>query len=681
MRISHLQGNEQGSILLIIVIFLVLLAGLAVTFIQVPNRFPQIRHDHNALTTADQQLRSFMAFNGRLPCPDTSGDGIENCENASTKGTLPYLTLGLKEPGYGSGDAALRYGLYRRADYTEVTHDSPYDESVITYENDADLGVLRNRYEPTAADDIQFNTANQNTVDFCTALQNGAGAATDSTHTYTLSTAAGQHNVAYAIAAPGYEDSDNQNGLFDGLNGSSTAGFNSPDRPITFDYDDQVVSRSFADLQNDMQCDVIMNSLNLMADAVHTQIDVATLSESIKSATILGAVMAGTTALLNTYDFVLSAVALSAASTVLTAASVALTAAIASCVVLVGCAEIPIMAAAVAAATTGVVTAAGAMALSATALAAQIATTAAYAAIAIAASITLADTGSMDLTTSITQVTQSLSDAQTALATAQTEANSARDTATQSLNTANLTLDSITDSDTKSKTQAVFAAMDVQTEARVTYRAKAATWTSLQAKCDAIIPAGGTIAQCTAADTDWQTKQQSCYALNPPDSGAQICLDAKTAWNLRQEMCGTSGTTECDDAALAKTEADQAKVIWDEKTILVDTALATAQTAAQDSSELSDIQGVDDAVDQYLEAIDAETVALAKEEKVDNLTPQVTELTNSLAVMQCMQENKFYDSTTGSCTDQPTPGSISPVSFATGAENILQQADSRGTTQ
>lgn len=46
-------------------------------------------------------LLGFAVINGRLPCPDTSGDGLEDaCANAnttsSTGGNLPWVTLGLK---------------------------------------------------------------------------------------------------------------------------------------------------------------------------------------------------------------------------------------------------------------------------------------------------------------------------------------------------------------------------------------------------------------------------------------------------------------------------------------------------------------------------------------------------------------------------------------------------------
>jgi type II secretory pathway pseudopilin PulG len=434
----QLRDKNQGSILLVMAILLALLAGFGLTFIKAPNKLPQIRHDRNALVTADQQLRSFMAFNGRLPCPDTNGDGREDCDSTATKGNLPYLTLGLKETGYRAGDVALRYGLYRRVDDTVVSNTlvepaafidafSPlgswdpwglFPSAVTTYANDADLGVLKNRYEPTTADSLQMNTANQNTVDLCVALQNGAGATTDSTYTYIQSTA-GTNNVAYAIAAAGYTDSDNQNGLFDGLNGSSTVGFNSSENSSSFEYDDQVVSRSFADLQNDMQCDVIINSLNLMADAVHSQYDVAGTSASIKVATIVGAVMANVTLVaINGYAVLLAVKAAAAATAALTAASADLAAAtaaetaaiaaeaaaIAACAATgVGCLAVPAATAAVATATAWVAEATAAVAagvaaeaaaatavvLNVVAVTAQLAATAAYDAIAIAALVVL----------------------------------------------------------------------------------------------------------------------------------------------------------------------------------------------------------------------------------------------------------------------------------------------------
>lgn len=51
--------------------------------------------------TAKEALLGFLASYGRMPCPDVTGDGLEDsCPNsnstASTSGDLPWLTLGLK---------------------------------------------------------------------------------------------------------------------------------------------------------------------------------------------------------------------------------------------------------------------------------------------------------------------------------------------------------------------------------------------------------------------------------------------------------------------------------------------------------------------------------------------------------------------------------------------------------
>ncbi len=56
-------------------------------------------------------IRSFALVNRRLPCPDTSGSGWENCAGGEL-GWLPYSTLGLDIP---SPTTRAAYGVYRNA--------------------------------------------------------------------------------------------------------------------------------------------------------------------------------------------------------------------------------------------------------------------------------------------------------------------------------------------------------------------------------------------------------------------------------------------------------------------------------------------------------------------------------------------------------------------------------------
>lgn len=72
--------------------------------------YSQVRTD---LAQIQEALYGFAAANGRLPCPDTDGDGAENllCSSAntsSTGGNLPWVTLGVQ-----SSDPWNRHYQYR----------------------------------------------------------------------------------------------------------------------------------------------------------------------------------------------------------------------------------------------------------------------------------------------------------------------------------------------------------------------------------------------------------------------------------------------------------------------------------------------------------------------------------------------------------------------------------------
>ena len=109
------QRIRQGGFTLIeiaIVIFIVglLLAGLIAAV------GPQIeardrRQTQLAIEDARVALYGFAMANGRLPCPDTSGDGVEDCTPMAERGWLPWATLGLN----ASGDAWGNRFMYRVA--------------------------------------------------------------------------------------------------------------------------------------------------------------------------------------------------------------------------------------------------------------------------------------------------------------------------------------------------------------------------------------------------------------------------------------------------------------------------------------------------------------------------------------------------------------------------------------
>ncbi|MFT5209522.1 MAG: type II secretory pathway pseudopilin PulG [Flavobacterium sp.] len=77
---------QRGFTLLEVSILLGLVAGLTVLLIQPGDTKEKIVRSDSQLKSADQQLVTFMAANGRLPCVDINADGREDCTGGSAKG-------------------------------------------------------------------------------------------------------------------------------------------------------------------------------------------------------------------------------------------------------------------------------------------------------------------------------------------------------------------------------------------------------------------------------------------------------------------------------------------------------------------------------------------------------------------------------------------------------------------
>ncbi|MDI1229620.1 MAG: hypothetical protein PSU93_00525 [Methylobacter sp.] len=399
MKKPPLTTKQQGFSLFELAIVLTVTAGLGVALFSVTtNHFTQLQRQRNAdaLAVADRQLLHYAAIHGRLPCPDSTNDGLEDCDG-SAKGTLPYKTIGLIANAYTPGEVPLRYGVYRKADDSVVSQDAAVSK-------DADLAALgnKNRFEPTSSDNCSYDINNDKvivtdsatpvcpgvksnnyqdagllrhgTLDLCLALKNGSTHAASTLHTFTQPPAgAGADNpVAYALAAAG------ANGVFDDVNNSSSFGFNSPATPAQTTYDDQTLARSFAEVFQHLRCEVAMQSLHLLADTVAVDDEVKAQQQAMKDQaeqavqdSIMGAISAG-------LSVALAIAAVVEANELSAAAAAALTAHTLGCAASLGlnvvsCAAIPFAAAALASAGTALGLAYTAVALNTAAMAAQIA--------------------------------------------------------------------------------------------------------------------------------------------------------------------------------------------------------------------------------------------------------------------------------------------------------------------
>lgn len=183
--------------------------------------------------TLRENLRAFALANGRLPCPDTDGDGWEGDASgqclASEAGWLPYRSLGMEVP-----DTRYRaaYAVYRRTDATAAA--------------DADLAVRQER-----TGDAPGDAHYQDARDLIAALNNAMGDALSSAHTRLTGNGAGEGAVdcsgnvrshpAWLAVLP-LEDRDGDGDRFDGPHRVGTPCSVPPGTAVAHDSDDVVVA-------------------------------------------------------------------------------------------------------------------------------------------------------------------------------------------------------------------------------------------------------------------------------------------------------------------------------------------------------------------------------------------------------------------------------------------------------
>jgi prepilin-type N-terminal cleavage/methylation domain-containing protein len=155
-------------------------------------------------------IEGYLAANGRCPCPDTDGDGLEDRNDQGTpgdakddtcgagdiyEGGLPYRTLGLSS-GQDNWGTALRYAVYD-------------------------------------------NCTRTNQTDLCGDLSDFVGGTYDGTLLHTDSEGT-EINHAYVVVSAG------QNKTFDGKNSTLDMEYEVPDKMGDPDYDDILEVGSFS---------------------------------------------------------------------------------------------------------------------------------------------------------------------------------------------------------------------------------------------------------------------------------------------------------------------------------------------------------------------------------------------------------------------------------------------------
>lgn len=271
----------------------------------------------------DNVITGFAYSHGRLPFPDNDKDGIENI--GAVTGTIPEKTLGLAEKPVNQVNIPLTYSIFRKPDLADSTLD-------------ADLAISKDRLYALLPSGTRVAALTpllqSNTIDLCFALKTAANIRstgnvqiTDTTSLH-VSKSGSNKNVAYVLVDVGSENADNDAAgkLLDGFNAIATGiKFESPTRPRTQNYDDQVNTKEFSELFGALGCGSVISAalhahdnVVLAADMMHTSFEdysrLLALSKDLADAGELLAIAAVAQGVAGLAD-ALSAAAIAAAET------------------------------------------------------------------------------------------------------------------------------------------------------------------------------------------------------------------------------------------------------------------------------------------------------------------------------------------------------------------------------
>lgn len=675
--------KQRGLSLLEFTVVLSLLAGAAVLLMPSREEAPSFLQEEAVLDVVDQQLIYFITTRSRLPCPDHSGNGWEDCGAASGKGGLPFRTLGMSSASYGLADMPLLYGVYQNADTQLVERDSGS-----AFINDADLTANVNRYEPTMADGEWVSMENAAAPDFCAALSSARRLVREKPYSPSLTfvqDGGNLYNVAFAIASPGRYDSDGSNSLFDGLNGSHAHGFNSDTTPRTSNYDDRVRSRTFAELSARLECDSLLQSLNLIANGRQTEIEVADTLEGNIIDTSIGAAINGAGIVLNAVDVVQSAFTIISAATQLTTAIGLLAGAIGSCVLLVGCGAIPAYVASVAAATAGGVAGVAAVAATAVATGAQVATTALYIAAAVEMSLTdldfEADMDDLDMVAILQENREEVEDELAALLVERQEVVAERDTAESAKNSSRNQIQSYmqengaagSDADVMQELEVARDETDRLNDSRALLQDKEAAYEAALADCEAL--SDGELPDEDMPDhEDIGNVELSCDQ-SVVDAARDEYDNANTNFQAQEQT-----RDNAISAAQSAARNFQVEIDTDEEGEPVYSPCSEVASCSLDTDIFQSTgSGDDEELSGYVPLAE---VYLRRQSQLDNLDAQIANQNDTLdgidgaiATTNCGDQGNVIDPDTGDCVSPDELQSSAPITSTPGAVQILNIVD------
>ena len=182
--LKHIPGFTLVEMAIVMLIIGLILGGLLIPLgTQVENE--RRKSTRSTLAQAQDALIGFAVINKRLPCPDTSGNGLENgptCNNV--EGELPWITLGISR--YDAWGRPFRY----RADnaYTTTIPDPPDTSSALQIQERS--GTVITAANPSAPVAIIFSCGSNGKPD----VENDADGTPNSN---TLCSNAGTANATY----------------------------------------------------------------------------------------------------------------------------------------------------------------------------------------------------------------------------------------------------------------------------------------------------------------------------------------------------------------------------------------------------------------------------------------------------------------------------------------------------
>lgn len=253
MRPGSRQAGFSFIELAFVITVLGLIAGLLAQVVPALRRASADARSVRNLAEVENALLAFASVQGRLPCTDTDGDGVEDAAACVAVGGVPYATLGFSAPLVNADGYPFKYGVFLNPG--------------TSLRDKAALASNTERYRPSigsgadvALTDKAFGASNRR-LDFCQGLRAGMSLGFNPSYLHIETGSGARKHVAYVLVDPGVGNMDLTGDMFDGLNGTASAAspkFEPPNRGQSLFYDDRVVLAHFDQMWEQLGCSANM---------------------------------------------------------------------------------------------------------------------------------------------------------------------------------------------------------------------------------------------------------------------------------------------------------------------------------------------------------------------------------------------------------------------------------------